>query len=164
MIKTDINEIVAEHGALILRVAASYEADRHRAADLAQEIALAVWKALPRFRGEGSLRAFVARIAHNRCISHVIRETGRYRTDDLTEDLPSGGGNPEETAIATDLRERLLSAVRRLPLAYRAPVTLSLEDLSTLEIAEALGVSANAVAIRLTRAKGLLRKMLQGIP
>lgn len=161
MVKADINEVVAQHGSLILRVATSYEADWHRAADLAQEIVLAVWKALPQFRGEASLRAFVARIAQNRCISHVIQEGGRHRTAELTEELPSGGEGPEEAAIATDRRERLLAAVRRLPLAYRAAVTLSLEDLSTLEIADALGVSTNAVAIRLTRAKGLLRKMLQ---
>jgi RNA polymerase sigma factor (sigma-70 family) len=105
----------------------------------------------------------VARIAHNRCISHVIREGSRHRTAELTEELPATDDGPEEAAINTDRREWLLAAVRRLPLAYRAPVILSLEGLSTPEIAEVMGMSANAVAIRLTRARGLLRKSLKDI-
>jgi RNA polymerase sigma factor (sigma-70 family) len=159
--KPDINEVVAKHGPLILRVVASYEEDPHRAADLAQETLIAVWTALHKFRGEASLRTFVARIAHNRCVSHVIREARQHRTTELTEELPSSVEGPEEAAIAADRRDRLLLAVRRLPFAYRAAVTLALEELSPLEIAEVLGLSANAVAIRLTRARGLLRKMLK---
>src|SRR5262245_14232442 len=66
--------IARQHGPLIGRIARSYEANAARAEDLVQDIYLSVWQALPRFRGDASLRTFVARIAHNRAISHVSRE------------------------------------------------------------------------------------------
>ena len=66
--------IAREHGAMIARVARSYEANAARAEELVQEILIAVWQALPSFRGASTLRTFVARIAHNRAISHVARE------------------------------------------------------------------------------------------
>ncbi|MBC7973529.1 MAG: sigma-70 family RNA polymerase sigma factor, partial [Myxococcales bacterium] len=72
-------QLLREHGGLLSRIAACYEARPSERADLSQEIAMAIWRALPRFRGASSLRTFVARIAHNRGVSHVIaqRRDGR---------------------------------------------------------------------------------------
>ncbi|MET0656764.1 MAG: sigma factor, partial [Steroidobacteraceae bacterium] len=50
-----VEQVIAEHGAAIARVAAAFEADRVRRDDLMQEILVAIWQALPRFRGEASL-------------------------------------------------------------------------------------------------------------
>lgn len=47
----DIEQIFAEHGPMITRIAATYEADPHHAADVVQEILVALWRALPHFRG-----------------------------------------------------------------------------------------------------------------
>ena len=58
--------LLHEHDRALRRLAASYERDPSRQQDLVQEIWLAVWQALPRFRGECSERTFVFRIAHNR--------------------------------------------------------------------------------------------------
>jgi DNA-directed RNA polymerase specialized sigma24 family protein len=62
----NIEDVLTEHGPMITRIAAAYEIVPDHAADLAQEVLIAVWKALPQFRGEASVRTFVARIAHNR--------------------------------------------------------------------------------------------------
>lgn len=152
----DIEQIFAEHGPMITRIAATYEADPHHAADIVQEILVALWKALPHFRGEASLRTFVARIAHNRCVSHVVRQSKGAGTTELSADLPAADAGPESSAIQEERQQALLARIRRLPLAYRAPVTLTLEGFRPAEIAELLGVSVNAVGIRLTRAKALL--------
>jgi RNA polymerase sigma-70 factor (ECF subfamily) len=67
-------------------------------------------------------------------------------------------------AIEADRRDRLLEAVRRLPIAYRDAVILTLEDFTPAEIAEVLGVGANVISIRLTRARTLLRTWLRETP
>ena len=79
---------------------------------------------------------------------------------ELREQLEAPGASPEAHAIAADRQEKLISAVRSLPLAYRQPVMLTLEGLTPKEIAESLGITPNAVAIRLSRAKELLRSQL----
>jgi RNA polymerase sigma factor (sigma-70 family) len=159
-----IDEVLAEHGAMITRIVAAYEAVPDRASDLAQEILIALWKALPQFRGEASVRTFVARIAQNRCVSHVVRHHKAARLTELSDDLPSPGDGPEELAIDADRRQQLLAAIRSLPLAYRGPVTLAVEGFSSLDIAQLMGISVNAVAVRLTRAKTFLRAKLKDEP
>ncbi len=161
MVAPNIEDVLVEHEPMITRITAAYEADPHQAADLAQEVLIAVWKALPRFRAEASMRTFVARIVHNRCISHVVRNHKAARTAELSDDLPSPADDPEQSAINADRREQLLAAIRGLPLAYRVPVTFAVEGFSPAEIAELVGISVNAVAVRLTRAKALLRLHLK---
>ena len=57
--------------------------------------------------------------------------------------------------------DRLVGAVRRLPLAYAQVVTLTLEGLSYAEIADVLGISETNVGARLTRARQMLRELLR---
>jgi RNA polymerase sigma-70 factor (ECF subfamily) len=154
------DQIMMEHGALIRRIAASYEVQQGLAEDLAQEIHLAVWRALPSFRGDSSLRTFVARIAMNRGVTHALRSRNKPESQQLSEHLVMPGDSPEASAIATSRQARLLKGVRLLPLAYRQPVMLTLEGMTPKEIAEVLGISANAAAIRLSRAKEMLRQYM----
>jgi RNA polymerase sigma-70 factor, ECF subfamily len=162
--RQDFDQIARDHGAMIKRIAASYEADVSRAEELVQEIYFALWRALPSFRGASSTRTFVARIATNRAITHVARALKSPPSLELDEHIPAPGDNPESQAIAANLQAKLIAAVRRLPLAYRQAVTLALEGLTPKEIADFLGLSSNAVAIRLSRAKDLLRKQLGDTP
>lgn len=153
-------ELLREHGALIARIAASYEADRELARDLTQEILLAVWRALPSFREESSRRTFVARIAHNRAISHVTRAANLPNTVQISEDLTCPRPVPEAAVLQEHQSLQLLAAVRRLPLSYRQIASLILDDFTPSEIAQILGLSVNAVAIRSSRARALLRALL----
>ncbi len=153
-------QIAREHGGMIQRIASSYEAKPHLAEELVQDIYFAIWRALPSFRGQSSLKTFVARIATNRAVTHVARALKLPPSVELNEHMPAPGGNPESWAIARDHQARLMSAVRCLPLAYRQTVTLALEGMTPGEIASFLGITANAVAIRMSRAKELLRELL----
>ena len=145
---------------MIRRIAATYEADAHLAEELVQEICFALWRALPGFRGDASMRTFVARIATNRAITHVARAAKSPPSLMLSEDIPASDDDPEHQVIAASRQAELLAAVRRLPLSYLQPVTLALEGLTHAEIADFLGLTSNAVAIRLSRAKDLLRNLL----
>lgn len=145
---------------MIRRIASSYEADRELARDLAQEIFLALWRALPAFRAECSLRSFAARIAHNRAVTHVAHRAKLPRPVKLPEHLPCPAPPLEALAIEHDRQARALAAVQQLPLAYRQVATLLLEGFTLPEIAQTLGLSVNAVCIRSSRARSILRAAL----
>lgn len=145
---------------MVGRIAATHEARPDLAEELVQEIWFAVWRALPSFRGEGSLRGFVARIAGNRAASHVAKAVRVPKGAEVDEQLPAGGDNPEATAVAQDRQARLLAMVRELPVVSRQVVALTLEGFGPGDIAETLGVSANAVSIRLSRAREFLAQRM----
>src|SRR6478609_2377011 len=122
-------QIVLEYGAMIRRIASSYEARPHLAQELVQDIYLAIWRALPTFRGQAALRTFVARIATNRAVTHVSRALRVPKSVELDERLPSHDIGPESLALASDRRDSLLTAMRSLPLTLRQPAMLAVEGL-----------------------------------
>jgi RNA polymerase sigma-70 factor (ECF subfamily) len=91
----------------------------------------------------------------------VVRESHSAKVTELPRELPEPSSGPEILAIEEDQRRRLVNAVRGLPLAYRGPVTLALEGFPVSEIGEMLGISVNAVGVRLSRAKTLLANKLK---
>jgi RNA polymerase sigma-70 factor (ECF subfamily) len=105
------------------------------------------------------LRTFVFRIAHNRALTHVWKRKKAGKPEE-PEDVVDARENPEASAIQNANRARLLDAVRGLPIPFRQVITLALEDLPHSEIAEVLGISENNVAVRMNRARNLLREIL----
>ena len=154
------DRIVREFGPMIKRIASSYEADLSLAEELVQDIHFALWRALPTFRGSSSLRTFVARIAMNRAVTHVARRVRFPPLIEVSADIPANDADPEAQALASSVSSQLFLAVRSLPLAYRQVAALALEGLTAQETANTLGITANAAAIRLSRAKRLLRERM----
>jgi RNA polymerase sigma-70 factor (ECF subfamily) len=155
-------DIARQHAPLIRRIARSYESNTARAEELVQEIHVALWQALPRFRGEASLRTFVARIAHNRAISHVAREAREPRSVALDETLHAADPTPEQQVTRQDLKTKLEAAVQRLPVSLKVAATLALEGFTPEEVAEVLGIGVSAASVRLHRAKEQLKDMMKG--
>jgi RNA polymerase sigma factor (sigma-70 family) len=150
-----------EHGGLIDRIVATFERDRTGREDLAQEVALALWRAAPSWREDCTLRTFVARVAHNVCVSHVRRATREPKRAELDAALPTDAERPDEAAMRADMGRRLVRAVADLPPALRDVAVLMLEGFSPGEIAGTLGISEGAVSTRATRAKAALRAMME---
>ncbi|HWT12963.1 MAG TPA: sigma-70 family RNA polymerase sigma factor [Allosphingosinicella sp.] len=153
--------IVSDYGALISRIAMSYEADPTLREDLVQQIFLAVWQALPSFRADASLKTFIARIAQNRAITFVTRQVRQPPLAEMPELVEADGPDPEQSAIDASERRTLLEATRRLPLPQRQVIILVLEGFDYAEIADMLNIAPNALALRLSRAKAALKKMLE---
>jgi len=154
-----VDRLLREFGPGLSRLAASYvdgAADRD---DLLQEIMVAVWRALPTFRGDASERTFIYRVAMNRARSFRWR---RYRRAEVpvTETLADPQPAPDVATAVADERDRLTRAVRALPALLRDVALPYLEGLSTMEIADLLGISENNVRVRLTRARQQLRAHL----
>ena len=156
-----IEDVLREHGPMLARIAGSYESEPARRDDLLQEISVAVWRALPSWRGDASLRTFAARVAHNRAIDHLAREK-RARGDELHEDHVDPDANPVQHAVAHQRRKDLLAAVRELPLGQRQVVVLALEGFSQREIGDTLKLEENTVTQRLSRARRQLNEWLGG--
>ena len=156
--------ILSDHAGSLERLAASYTRSLADRADLRQDIALALWLALPSFRGACSERTFVLRIAHNRALTFLAKRGAR--TEDITshEDAVTAttGKNPAVVFERGERDSRLLAAVRALPIAQRQIVTLLLEGLSQREIAEIVGVTENNLNVRTHRARAALRVLLEG--
>jgi RNA polymerase sigma-70 factor (ECF subfamily) len=155
--------LLVRHLPALRRLAWSYARDAPE--DLLQDIALALWTALPRFRGDCSERTWVYRVAHNTAISVVTRQRRRTEREHGGDALsaPVSSSSPEREAIDAERRERLRTAVQELPLDDRQIVVLYLEGLSAAEIEAVTGVSAGAVATRLTRARQRLRTRVLGM-
>jgi RNA polymerase sigma-70 factor (ECF subfamily) len=153
-------DLIAQYGDALSRLAAGYEAEPADRADLLQDIAVALWSALPRFRGECSERTFVYRIAHNRGLTHRSRRRRHTALLSEADHVADPQPDPEARAEANRRQEILMTAVRRLPETYRTVVMLTLEGLSNREVADVVGTSENNVAVRLTRARHLLRGLL----
>lgn len=157
------DRIMREHGPAWSRLAIGYEKSEAAREELVQEIALAVWQALPHFRGECSERTFIYRIAHNRGMTHAYkREAAHDALDELPQSREPADPRPlpEDQLAMTSRRDQLRAAIQRLPLAYRQAVMLMLEDLSHAEIGEILGISEGNVAVRLNRARKVLKELL----
>jgi RNA polymerase sigma factor (sigma-70 family) len=154
-----LERVIREHGDLLDRVAWGYADNAQDLQDLMQEILMALWRALPGFRGDSSERTFVLRIAHNRGISFSMarrRFSPLPDVDQLSDPTPLA----EERVIAEQRRDRLFQAIRRLPELQRQAVMLHLEGLSQREVAQVQGTTETNVGVRLTRARKALRILL----
>lgn len=115
-----------------------------------------VYRSRTRFDPEGNFGAWTRRIATNLAIDHLRQ---RRVTVELPEDLASD--DLPDPVLCRETREKIRAAFCRLPARLRATATLALiEDTPYEEIAAALGISAQAVRMRMFRAIRILRKEL----
>jgi RNA polymerase sigma factor (sigma-70 family) len=156
----DADEVVREFAPALARVAASYERDPALRDELLQEVLIAVVSGLPRLKQAGSLKPFVFRIAHNRCLTHVTQRMRERANQEPLNDLAANTTDQEQALIERERSHRLLEAIRQLALPYRQVMTLILEDMSYDEIAETLAISVANVGVRVNRAKQQLKVLL----
>jgi len=155
----EFERIISAHGPAISRLARAFTRSESDWEDLFQEIAIALWQALPRFRGECSERTFLFRIANNKAIDWLARRKSDQSLPGF--EVPDCSPGAEAGLLRRERSDRLRKAVRRLPVILRQIVILALEDLSYREIAEVLGISESNAGARLTRARQLLREALE---
>ncbi len=158
-------ELFEAYQPALRRLAAAYVINPADREDLLQDIACAIWKALPGFRGESTERTWIYRIAHNIAIRRSSEVRARSSREPLIEerfDRPSGESSAEDALLLREKRQALIGSIRQMALVDRQIVTLHLEGLSAAEIEEITGVSAGAVATRLTRIRQRLSEHVQG--
>jgi RNA polymerase sigma factor (sigma-70 family) len=153
-------EVTATCTGLISRIALSYEADPMLRRELIQDILLAVWVALPSYRGESALKTFVASIAQKRSISHVTQRAREPRQVELPADLRAAGLLPDEIAVRNDMKKQLVESIQLLPIPQREAIVLCFEGFSYGDMGKVLGISTNAAMLRCQRAKAALKTIM----
>lgn len=132
--------------------------------DVSQEVFIAAYLGLKKFRCDCSLKSWLFTITINKCRSHRRRQMLRLRKLARVADeapLPSAQTadiNPMDKETFTRVRK----AMAALPARYREPLVLKyIEELGTDEIGRILGISQNALHVRLSRARKHLKRNLE---
>jgi len=130
--------------------------DHGIAEDLTVETFWRIYRSRARLDPSGNFRAWARRIATNAALDHLRHAR---RETELSEDYPAATrGDP---AVRSETREQIRQAFQQLPVKYRFVATLALiEEEPYNSIAEAVGIPAALVKIRVFRAVRLLRKKL----
>jgi RNA polymerase sigma-70 factor (ECF subfamily) len=132
--------------------------DAAAAEDAASTVLTRALAAGPRY-DDPSLRSWLFGIAHN-VLANWFRAARPVAPLESAFDVPDAGPSPDDTVVAEEERDRLLSALRLLPEDQRRVVELRMAGLSGPEIAQTLGRSHGAVKMLQLRAFARLRELL----
>ena len=164
-------ELVKRYEAKIFRLAQHITQNREDAEDVLQETFLRAYEHLDQFQGNSKFYTWIVRIAVNQALMKLRRrrtdksvsldETIDTGEDTVTREIAAWDEDPEQRFSREELGEILDSAIQTLAPAYRSVFLLrDVDDLSTEDTAEALGLSVPAVKSRLLRARLQLREKL----
>ena len=159
-------ELVTKYQPKVFSMALSFTRNREAADDLAQEVFLKAYLALPRFHGKSEFGTWLYRISVNH-IKDFLRKKGRAKEVSL-DDVPEiSFSDRERTEKAqqeseTEARRTLVQRfVQGLPEKYRVIVTLrDIQGLAYEDISRILRLSPGTVDSRLHRARRMLRTKL----
>src|ERR1041384_7654847 len=165
------NELVRRYEGKIFRLANHITQNREDAEDVLQETFMKAYEHLDQFKGDSKFYTWIVRIAVNQALMKLRRrktdksvsldeqiDTGE---DTILREIAAWGEDPEEQFSREELGGILDSAIESLEPLYRSVFVLrDMEELSTEETAEALGLSVPAVKSRLLRARLQLRERL----
>ncbi len=156
--------LVSEYATTLYRVAFSVLRNPADAEDAVQEAFVRVLRHREALAEVRDRRVWLIRIVWNIVLDRKRRMKTRPETDDVTElarVLPSNGLSAEEMAAAAQHHAHVLACVEQLPAKERQVLLLSaFEELTSVEIAEVLGITESSVRSRLFRARNLMAGLL----
>lgn len=148
--------LVESYQLSILQLCFTYLHDKSLAEDAVQETFLKAYRNFGLFRKESSEKTWISHIAINCC--RDMNKSGWFRHFDrtVTPDML-----PASTQDSLALDNEVLLEVMKLPIRLRETVLLYyFEDMTSVEIADVLHISQQAVSARLKRALARLQKTL----
>lgn len=157
---------------MVFQLALHLLGDSQEALDLSQEVFLKVFRTLPSFRGQSTLKTWIYRIVVNQASNRQRwwRRRHRQKQVPLDEVKPLEAELAESRSFASPDRVlqqretagRVWAALARLPFDQRAAIILrEIDGLSYEEIATSLGLAVGTVKSRLARARLNLRDVLR---
>jgi RNA polymerase sigma-70 factor (ECF subfamily) len=154
------DRIVEQHSSSIAALANRLLGWSGEVEDVTQDIFLAAFLGLKKFRCECSLRTWLFTITVNKCHSYRYKRMLRRRRISQVTDK-SIPASADKSQMDSESFERVRRAVQGLPAKYREAVVLRyLQKLPTDQISLILGISKNALQVRLNRARARLREEL----
>ncbi len=165
-------ELVTEHQRMVYQLSLNLLGDHNEALDLSQEVFLRVFRLLPAFRGQSTLRTWIYRIVVNQARNRQRFWRRRHRAQQVSLDehirdhgelpAPENGGAPDRMLRQKQLAESIRTALDHLPFDQKTALVLrEIDGLSYEEIGFSLGVAVGTVKSRLARAREALRAQLR---
>ena len=156
--------LMRRYNRLVFRTVRSIARSDAEAEDAAQDAWIAAYQHLTQFQGKAAFSTWVSRIAIRIAITRARRRKTFGPLDELERANMKHEGEDDPEALAE--RRQLVRAVERavdaLPEEYRVVLVLrDVEQRSTSETAESLGLSEENVRVRLHRSRAALRELLQ---
>ena len=153
------------HSAVVFGVARRVTRDEHLARDITQDVFTYLWETPHRVDLlRGSLRTYLAMVAHRRAVDEIRRTERRIRTESaaLPSDITDGPDVEVVEASAQQWRKRRLAAgLAELPAEQRAALELAYYDgLTYKQVAQALAIPEGTAKSRLRLAMTRLRTVL----
>jgi len=137
------------------------------AEDVMQNAYMKAYEYLRRFEGKSKFSTWLIRILINESLLWIQRNKRKidYQINVVNEikssSITNEANGPAQQMMNNELRQILETAVAQLPQKYRVVFVMrELENMSTIETSECLGISAVNVKVRLNRAKEMLRDSL----
>jgi len=158
-------ELLRCHGWVVLAVVETFGKDSDHMDDLFQETWIRVYEKRKTFRGQGSFEAWLGRVARSVCISdfRARRRAAAGRRTTSPVDLAAPGTDPSSAAEKKDLRRKLQVALGQLSDREHEVISLRiLEEVSSDEVANRLGISPATVRSNLRHGIQRLRKLMEG--
>ena len=156
--------LVSQYAGTLYRVAYSVLRNTADSEDAVQEAFLRVLRHRDTLHEVRDQRVWLVRIVWNIVLDRKRRAKTRPETDDVAElarVLPADGLSAEERAAAAQHHAQVLGCVETLPAKEREVLMLSaFQELSSVEIAEVLGITESSVRSRLFRARNLMAELL----
>lgn len=139
------------------------------AKDTLQETLLGAFKALPNldFEDSRALNVWLYKVARNSCLMMRRKSTSQPEQElsldeSIPLEIPDWSNLPDDVLQKEEIRKIVREATLALPTQYRMVLVLrDMEELSTKEVAETLGISQQNVKIRLHRARLFMRQALE---
>ncbi len=167
-------KLVRTYMARLLRVARRFFTSEEDARDAVQDAFLSAYKSIDRFEAGSTLSTWLHRIVINACLMR-LRSKRRRPEENIDQLLPrfkeDGHQIPpsepwpvsaEEMVQSIQTSKLVRDLINQLPDSYRVVLIMrDLEEMSTEETAEALGITPNAVKVRLHRARQALSTLLE---
>jgi RNA polymerase sigma factor (sigma-70 family) len=162
----DFDKLVERHREMVFRTLARLTGERDGLEDMAQEIFLRLFRALPHFRGEAQISTFLYRIIVN-VVNDEFRERKKARLASPIDDkdargLAHSGAGPAVLAERAQMQQAVEAALRQLAPQDRIILTLHYQEgRSYEEIAAILDSPMGTVKTRLYRARERLKHMIK---
>lgn len=129
------------------------------AQDLTQEVFIKAYEQLPKFKQDGSFKAWLYRLATNHCIDFFRKKGNQMHYEEYEERMASTDSQPEVALLKKEAERNLERLVSNLPEDERLIVLMRyVNELSYDEIASLLKLSKTEVGNKLFRAKQKMRK------
>ncbi|MEI7644461.1 MAG: sigma-70 family RNA polymerase sigma factor [Chloroflexales bacterium] len=155
-------DLVGRYTGIVYNQAYRMLGNAQESEDAVQEVFLRAYRRLDIYDPGRRFVTWLLTIGSNYCIDRLRRRRMSWLTlDDVAFWLTSGEAGPERRALEGERQRYVQQALQRLPERYRSVTVLRYwNDLSYLEIAEALSLTEATVKTRLHRARKMLRAAL----